>query len=272
MAVLASSLIKLRREVDQTWPDRSRASDGWLGDSAHAGRKSDHNPNRWGDVTAVDITAAGIPAEALFLYLVQRGRDGHVALQDGGYVIFNGRAAYDSEGWKVRKYSGPNSHVTHLHISAGNTPPFYNNLDAWGVDSFGGFVMDDEARKAFQTVNARLDAQGMFLGNVHTALLGGDFAETMQRMNWVFDELLSRDDDPETVDRYDEFRNLFNSNDREEEAEDLIRFAIDCIEVVGRAVKASGMPVMPPELVKSADDAMGVVDEEPVATTAPAKP
>lgn len=41
---LARSLDQLRGEINRRWPDRSKVSDGTLGDRAHAARKSDLSP------------------------------------------------------------------------------------------------------------------------------------------------------------------------------------------------------------------------------------
>ena len=57
---VAKSLLHLRDQINQAAPNRSKASDGTIGDAAHASRDSDHNP--WvqdgdvGVVTAMDIT------------------------------------------------------------------------------------------------------------------------------------------------------------------------------------------------------------------------
>ncbi|MGB4989147.1 MAG: hypothetical protein WBO10_07930, partial [Pyrinomonadaceae bacterium] len=57
---IAESLKKLREQINAEWPGRDKASDGGIGDAAHASRSSDHNP--WvkdsrgqGVVTAIDI-------------------------------------------------------------------------------------------------------------------------------------------------------------------------------------------------------------------------
>ena len=55
MARLCKGGVKLRDMVDDRWPRRDRASDGWLGDSKHAARTSDHNANSKGIVHAIDI-------------------------------------------------------------------------------------------------------------------------------------------------------------------------------------------------------------------------
>ena len=56
---LAHSLTVLLRQVNAQWPQRSRVSDGTIGDTEHASRPSDHNPNMRGVVTALDITHGG---------------------------------------------------------------------------------------------------------------------------------------------------------------------------------------------------------------------
>src|SRR5215471_17323553 len=69
---LAKSLVELRAAVNAAAPLRNRASDGWIGDAAHASRTSDHNPwvkdGKTGIVTALDITndpAHGVDGDTL---------------------------------------------------------------------------------------------------------------------------------------------------------------------------------------------------------------
>ena len=47
----------LREQIDDAYPDRSRVSDGWLGDARHSARTSDHNPDAEGWVRAIDISS-----------------------------------------------------------------------------------------------------------------------------------------------------------------------------------------------------------------------
>ncbi|MFC4560957.1 hypothetical protein ACFO4E_03695 [Nocardiopsis mangrovi] len=53
---LARSLATLRAEINTAAPDRSKRSDGSIGDAAHRASASDHNPNAAGVVCAIDIT------------------------------------------------------------------------------------------------------------------------------------------------------------------------------------------------------------------------
>ncbi len=38
---LSQSAIQLREQIDDAFPDRDRTSDGWIGDTRHAARKSE---------------------------------------------------------------------------------------------------------------------------------------------------------------------------------------------------------------------------------------
>lgn len=127
---LAGSLEKLREQVDEEWPKRSKISDGTIGDAAHASRTSDHNP--WcgpGVVTAIDITDDSFdtgPDMAEVTEALRESRDRRIK-----YVIFNGRmfssyptSTYDA--WEWRPYDGINKHAAHGHISV--------NCDVWKDD------------------------------------------------------------------------------------------------------------------------------------------
>ncbi len=54
---LSRAAVQLREQIDDCYPERSRKSDGVLGDARHSARKSDHNPDDKGWVRAIDITA-----------------------------------------------------------------------------------------------------------------------------------------------------------------------------------------------------------------------
>lgn len=106
---LAPSLDRLFDEVDHLWPHRSRASDGWIGDAAHAARRSEHNPDSRGIVHADDITVDGIDKAHVLKALI-----GHPAVW---YVIHDGRIWSRTYGWQAKRYTGPNPHTHHIHVS-----------------------------------------------------------------------------------------------------------------------------------------------------------
>ena len=132
---LAKSLVTLRGEVNAWAPNRSKASDGTIGDPAHASRPSRHNPNRYGVVTALDIThdpAGGCDVHALARRLV---RAPHPEL---AYVISNRQISARSGGWAWRAYTGTNPHTVHAHFAVGVGPdsdpaPPYDSTAPWGV-------------------------------------------------------------------------------------------------------------------------------------------
>ncbi len=50
---LSKAAIQLREQFDDSYADRDRSSDGWIGDTRHAARPSDHNPDAQGWVRAI---------------------------------------------------------------------------------------------------------------------------------------------------------------------------------------------------------------------------
>lgn len=117
---LSKSAIQLREQIDDAFPDRDRASDGWLGDAKHAARKSDHNPDAQGWVRAIDIDRdlSGkakpdiMPDLADQIRLYGKAHPKRIA-----YIIFNGKIASSKKGWAWRDYDGINKHNHHCHIS-----------------------------------------------------------------------------------------------------------------------------------------------------------
>lgn len=122
---LAGSLVTLRNEINNAYPNRSKVSDGALGDAAHSARVSDHNPDAGGVVRAIDVTQddpfhTSTPsddvAEAVAEFLRAK-RDPRTK-----YVIWRGRmfssyATRTRKAWEWGPYTGPNGHFHHVHIS-----------------------------------------------------------------------------------------------------------------------------------------------------------
>lgn len=154
MARLANSLVRLRDQVNAAFPNRSKASDGWIGDAAHAASASDHNPNAAGVVCALDITHSpqtGFDVHAL----ADRIRvNRHSNLK---YIISNRRICGDWTGWAWWPYNGSNPHSSHAHFSVGrgsdgrSTPP-YDDTSDWNIGGAvtppkGGKSLDEVARE-----------------------------------------------------------------------------------------------------------------------------
>lgn len=106
---LAPSLVQFRNEVNKKWPNRSKKSDGTIGNTSHAARKSDHNPNSRDSVNAIDITYPGVNATAIINAVKKH--------PSANYVIFNRKIYSRKNGWKAEKYTGASPHTEHLHIS-----------------------------------------------------------------------------------------------------------------------------------------------------------
>lgn len=172
---LAHSLETLRDQINMAWPQRSRASDGTIGDAAHQrdGNASDHNP--WvgpGVVTAFDITHD--PAHGCDVYVLAQAlaasRDSRIK-----YMIFTGHnggpgilsSTVSPWRWRARQ----NDHASHLHLSVTTTG--YDNAAPWhiftlphptpGKPPYPGIVRIGSRGSAVQKVQARLVNAGYYL-------------------------------------------------------------------------------------------------------------
>ena len=118
MPKLCKAGIQLREQLDDDYPDRSRKSDGWIGDARHSARKSDHNPDENGIVRGLDITSdlGAHPEEAHSVVEKIRkcAKRGDKRIK---YIIYDGKIMSPILGWKRRKYKGANPHRSHFHIS-----------------------------------------------------------------------------------------------------------------------------------------------------------
>lgn len=138
----AYSLTTLRSQANQQWPLRSTASDGLIGDAAHAATASDHNPNSNNVVCAFDLThdpANGVNCDAI----AESVRlNPHPDLK---YLIWNGRIfrAYDKPGipkFTWAEYTGASKHAEHIHFSVGVGPDGqsqqpYDDTILWNIIS-----------------------------------------------------------------------------------------------------------------------------------------
>jgi lysozyme family protein len=146
MPRLAKSLASLRDLVNARWPDRSKLSDGWIGDAAHAARPSDHNPNGAGVVTALDITHDPDrgPDTWKLAELLRINKDPRIK-----YVISNGRIFSSVVSpWRWRPYTGANKHAHHVHISVSSDPVLYDLASSWKID--GPINSSDDAPRPGQ--------------------------------------------------------------------------------------------------------------------------
>ena len=116
---LSKAAIQLREQFDDCFSDRDRTSDGWIGDSRHSARKSDHNPDEQGWVRAIDVDRdlSGKPKPDIMPDLADQLRLLAKSDKRISYIIFDGKIASAKSLWRFRKYTGSNQHRHHCHIS-----------------------------------------------------------------------------------------------------------------------------------------------------------
>jgi hypothetical protein len=111
---------QLREQIDDSFPDRDRKSDGWIGDARHqrAGT-SDHLPDPLNAyVRAIDVDANLDSRANTSAYLADQIR---LCAKEGdkriAYVIHLGKIASRKSLWRFVKYRGISPHHQHIHIS-----------------------------------------------------------------------------------------------------------------------------------------------------------
>lgn len=138
---LAKGLEQLRSQVNARWSNRSKASDGSIGNAEHSARTSDHNPDLDGVVKAIDLThdpLHGFDSYA-FADMLLKNKDPRIK-----YLISNKRIASGDAGpqaWVWRKYTGANPHDHHCHISIKKDAAHFDSVADWKID--GGPIIAD---------------------------------------------------------------------------------------------------------------------------------
>jgi len=117
---LSKAAVKLREQIDDSYPSRLRGSDGWIADLRHQQTgKSDHIPDAKGNfvVRAIDVDSRLSDNKGDSIYLANQLR---LYAKDYGrisYVIHMGQIASPILNYKWRKYRGFSPHNHHIHIS-----------------------------------------------------------------------------------------------------------------------------------------------------------
>ena len=117
---LSKAAVTLRDQINETWLDRDKRSDGWIGDSKHALRttKSDHNPRPdTGEVCALDIDAGLSNEQGISYALADQLRLAAKKDKRISYIIFSKKICSSKSLWRWVKYRGINPHDKHIHVS-----------------------------------------------------------------------------------------------------------------------------------------------------------
>lgn len=168
----ARSLDTLLAQVNTAGPDRSKASDGTLGDQAHAARESDHNPDSQGVVRARDVThdpAHGCDVDQVAEEL-RRSRDPRIRYVIRSRRIFTSYATRVRRAWEWGPYVGSNPHETHMHLSV-----------------VGSALADDPAPWAIFTEVNMTEAESLMLADLHRSVVGHIQAGPNARLGDVHD-------------------------------------------------------------------------------------
>jgi hypothetical protein len=159
---VAKSLNQLLAEINTSAPNRSKVSDGSIGDEDHQSTSSDHNPwcQGW-VVTARDFThdpSNGFDSYAYAEWQRKRCR-GDILLNGQRetrvkYIISNRRIASPTQNWAWRTYTGSNPHDRHVHVSVDCTAEGGNmdSVTPWGWSKQEDYMWCKQGDKGTEAV------------------------------------------------------------------------------------------------------------------------
>lgn len=130
--VVVPNLLEARDQLNKRFPDRDKRSEGTIGDAAHQGSASSHNPDITGtpeyrdhdgknEVRAADFDkdlrdVHGVSMERVVQLWVKLARSN--VLWWVRYIIYNGRIWHRRDGFTTRVYTGNNKHTDHVHVNS----------------------------------------------------------------------------------------------------------------------------------------------------------
>jgi hypothetical protein len=128
--------LQLFREFDTIAPNRSRASDGTIGDAAHQKEVSDHNPDKEGAVRAIDVTSTlnepDLSMEDCVQFILTRCRAG--LEKRITYIIYVRRIWAQDNEWRQVAYMGTSPHTEHAHFSLSHNDTLANNTASFHLE------------------------------------------------------------------------------------------------------------------------------------------
>lgn len=139
--IVVPCLLEGRDQMNARFPNRSKASDGTIGDTSHQASSSSHNPDLTGnpefrdgdnldEVRAIDFTTElndpSVTMEQVVQTWIERCRAGLMPWVR--YIIFRRRIWHKyRNNYETRDYTGSDPHTGHVHVTAD-----------WDADSTGG--------------------------------------------------------------------------------------------------------------------------------------
>jgi hypothetical protein len=167
--VEVACLVTLNNELWKIAPARDMGASGTIGDQAHAGKVSDHNPDETGAVPIhdadkinevhaldvdVDLRQPGLSMRMVVDHIWARCKSG--AEKRLRYIIFDHQIAEASNGWEWRPYTGTDPHTGHAHFSASYVTALEADTRSWTLEDIPVALTSDDKKWISTTISAEV--------------------------------------------------------------------------------------------------------------------